>query len=71
MGQTLGTSAEKDWESVYFALTGMPDQNEHQLAAMAKGLDKGRTLRFEVDWRESDLEQTGFLNYSESTNQIR
>jgi hypothetical protein len=51
-----------DWESVYMALATSLNQNEHQLAAMAKGLDVGRTLRFELDCRRSDLERAGFLS---------
>jgi len=49
------------WDIAYMAFATELDVNEHQLAAMAKGLDKGRTLDFYLDCRRSDLLKAGFL----------
>lgn len=52
------------WTAAYMALAKLPDQNEHQIAAMAKALDRGRTLRVQLHSRRSDLENAGFLSSS-------
>jgi hypothetical protein len=49
------------WDKAYMVLATVLDQNEHQLAAMAQGLDKGRVLHFHLDCRRSDLSKAGFL----------
>jgi hypothetical protein len=49
------------WDRAYRALAGELAVNEHQVAAMANGLDRGRTLRFNLNCRRSDLASVGFL----------
>jgi len=49
------------WDLAYRALAGELAVNEHQVAAMANGLDRGRTLRFNLRCRRSDLAAVGFL----------
>jgi hypothetical protein len=49
------------WDLAYRAFAGQLAVNEHQVAAMAKGLDRGRILRFNLRCRRSDLSAVGFL----------
>ena len=45
----------------YQAFATRLDVNEHQLAAMAQGLERGRVLRFDLNCRRSDLEIVGSI----------
>lgn len=49
------------WTQAYQAFATRLDVNEHQLAAMAQGLERGRVLRFDLNCRRSDLEIVGFI----------
>jgi hypothetical protein len=49
------------WADAYRAFAELLGVNEHQLAAMAKGLDRGSTLRFNLSCRRSELSAVGFL----------
>lgn len=51
-----------DWKAAYRVFASTLGVNEHQLFAMAKGLDRGRTLRFSMPRRLSDLEAVGFIS---------
>jgi hypothetical protein len=54
---------EMNWSVVYRELAERLRVNEHQLSAMEKGLASGRTLRFNLHCRRSDLVSAGFLRY--------
>ena len=49
------------WEKAYSAFATELEQNEHQLSAMASGLNSGRVLKFYLDCRREDLVKAGFL----------
>ena len=51
-----------DWEAAYKIFATTLGVNEHQLFAMAKGLDRGRTLHFSMPHKVSDLEAVGFIS---------
>jgi len=53
---------EMKWQDVYRALALQININDHQLASMAKGLELGRTLRFNLKCSRSDLEAAGFID---------
>jgi hypothetical protein len=49
------------WSGAYTAFATSLEQNEHQLSAMAQGLNRGRVLKFYLECRRDDLIQAGFL----------
>lgn len=61
VGDEAAQLPKMKWDHAYRALAGELAVNEHQVAAMAKGLDSGRILRFNLSCRRSDLVAVGFL----------
>jgi len=49
------------WERAYEGFATELEQNEHQLSAMANGLNRGKVLKFYLDCRRDALVKAGFL----------
>jgi hypothetical protein len=49
------------WEEACRAFATWLEQNEHQLSAMAQGLNRGEVLKFYLECRRDDLIKAGFL----------
>lgn len=50
-GDEVGELPKLKWDHVYRAFAGPLRVNEHQVAAMANGLHRGRTLQFNLRCR--------------------
>jgi hypothetical protein len=59
--ETQNRLPKMKWLQAYQAFATRLDVNEHQLAAMAQGLERGHVLRFDLNCRRSDLESVGFI----------
>lgn len=49
------------WDDAYTAFATSLEQNEHQLSAMAQGLNRSKVLKFYLECRRDDLIKAGFL----------
>jgi hypothetical protein len=60
-GDETSALPKMTWDHAYEAFATQLEVNEHQLASMAKGLDRGRVLWFRISCRRSDLAAVGFI----------